>query len=134
MDRIKKSAYGQTSFQQLLGHNRNILTKWTDLGDELEKDGSLSAQLKEQVRRSLAQQNHCEYCKAKGGPNTAIFDEKTSLAVGFAEVVVKQNGKMSEPMFAVLKEGFSDKEISELCAFICFTIGQQYFGAVMGIR
>jgi len=45
--------------------------------------------LKEQVRRTLAQQNGCEYCKAKGKPEHELFDEKTAIAVGFAEVFLK---------------------------------------------
>ena len=60
------------------------MAEWNDLG-RLEADGSLSSLLKEQVRRTLAQENGCEYCKAKGRPEAHIFDEKISVAVGFAQ-------------------------------------------------
>jgi alkylhydroperoxidase family enzyme len=56
----------------------------------LEKEGLLSAELKEQVRRTLAQKNGCEYCKAKGKPEIKKFDEKISIAVAFTEVFLKQ--------------------------------------------
>lgn len=134
MARISFSLYGETPFQQLLGHNPTIIEAWRRLGEELEKDGLLSSQLKEQVRRMLAQNNGCEYCKAKGKPEPHLFDEKTSLAVGFAEVFVKQQGQIEDSLFSVLKNEFSDAEISELCAFICFTTASQYFGAMMNLQ
>ncbi|SFB08368.1 MULTISPECIES: carboxymuconolactone decarboxylase family protein [unclassified Bacillus (in: firmicutes)] len=134
MARIKESEYGKTPFQKLLGHNKKVMEAWTVLGESLEGDELLSSILKEQVRRTLAQSNGCEYCKAKGKPDPHLYDEKTSLAVGFAEVFLKQKGDISEETFKILKEEFSEGEISELCAFICFTTAQQYYGAMMKLE
>ncbi|AWB44880.1 alkylhydroperoxidase [Paenibacillus sp. CAA11] len=134
MARIRESNYGMTPFQKLLGHNKEVMNAWNQLGDALEKDGRLSAQLKEQVRRTLAQNNGCEYCKAKGKPEPHLFDEKISLAVGFAEIFIKQKGDLSDGIFNVLKESLTDEEISELCAFITFTTASQYFGALMQLE
>ncbi|WP_270181310.1 carboxymuconolactone decarboxylase family protein [Alkalihalobacillus sp. CinArs1] len=131
---IQKSDVGNTPFQKLLGHNPDVMKAWSALGDELENDGVLTSTLKEQVRRTLAQQNGCEYCKAKGKPDPSLFDEKTSLAAGFAEVYLKQNGDVSSSIINVLKESFSEEEISELFAFICFTTAQQHFGALMKLQ
>ncbi|MFS0672112.1 carboxymuconolactone decarboxylase family protein [Ornithinibacillus sp. 179-J 7C1 HS] len=132
MARIQLSKYGETPFQQLLGHHKKIMEAWSELGNELECDGYLSATLKEQVRRSLAQGNGCMYCKAKGKPDPNLFDEKTSIAVGFAEVFLKtEKGDIPDNVFSLLYETFSEEEISELCAFICFTTCQQYYGALM---
>ncbi|MCS0787037.1 carboxymuconolactone decarboxylase family protein [Cytobacillus firmus] len=134
MARIKESQYGATPFQRLLGHNKEIMIMWSRLGNELEKEGKLTAQLKEQVRRTLAHSSGCEYCKAKGKPEPHLFDEKISIAVGFAEVFIKQKGDVSDTIFNVLKEYMSDGEISELCAFITFTTASQYFGAIMKLE
>ncbi|MBY0098384.1 carboxymuconolactone decarboxylase family protein [Mesobacillus maritimus] len=131
MARIIDSQYGVTPFQRLLGHNKEIMDSWNVLGEVLEKDGHLSAQLKEQVRRTLAQRNGCEYCKAKGKPDPQLYDEKMSVAVGFAEVYLKKQGDISDAQFNVLKEYFSDAEISELCSFITFMTASQQFGAIM---
>lgn len=132
MARISKSKFGRTSFSKLLGHNLGIMTAWSELADILEKDAKLSKNLKEQVRRALAQNNGCDYCKAKGKPDTDLFDEKTSVAVGFAAVFQACDKRdVPDSSFAILKEYFSEAEISELCAFICFTTAQQYFGALM---
>lgn len=134
MARIVESQYGETPFQRLLGHNKEVMERWSHLGDVLENDGLLPAKLKEQVRRTLAQSNGCEYCKAKGKPDPLLFDEKTSIAVGFAEVFLKQKSDISDAHFNILKDYFTKEEISELCAFITFTTAQQYFGAMMKLK
>lgn len=131
MARIKLSNNGVTPFQKLLGHNPAVMKEWSSLSEVLEADGFLSNSLKEQVRRTLAQKNGCEYCKAKGKPDPSVFDEKTSVAVGFAEVFLKQKGDIPDSVFNVLVDSFTEEEVSELVAFICFTNAQQNFGAVM---
>ncbi|MEZ2716298.1 carboxymuconolactone decarboxylase family protein [Niallia circulans] len=134
MARINESKNGETPFQRLLGYNVDVLNGWNQLGDVLEKDLNLSSYLKEQVRRTLAQSNGCEYCKAKGKPEPHLFDEKTSIAVGFAEAFLKQKGVISDAQFNILKEYLSEAEISELIAFITFTTASQYFGAIMKLE
>lgn len=135
MARINEPAFGGTPYQKLLGHNQQVLAAWVSLGEVLETDGLLSAELKEQVRRTLAQENGCEYCKAKGKPEPHLFDEKTSVAVGFAEVFLKHaKDQIPDSVFEVLGEWFNEKEISELFAFICFSTAQQYFGALMKLE
>ncbi len=134
MARIVESNFGETPFQRLLGHNKDVMDVWKQLGDVLEIDGILTSNLKEQVRRTLAQSNGCEYCKAKGKPEPGKYDEKTSIAVGFAEVFLQQKSDISESSFNVLREYFTEEEISELCAFISFTTASQYFGAIMKLK
>jgi hypothetical protein len=129
---IKEAVLGATPFQKLLGHNQEVMETWAALGDVLEKDGYLKSGLKEQVRRALAQKNGCEYCKAKGKPDPNVFDEKTSVAIGFVEVFLShEKGKVPDYAYQVLKEYFLDEEISELFAFMTFTTAQQFFGAMM---
>lgn len=134
MARIVESNFGETPFQRLLGHNQEVMEAWVSLGEVLEKDGLLSAALKEQVRRTLAQGNGCEYCKAKGKPEPDQFNERIAMAVGFAEVFLKMRGEIEESTFKILKECFNEEEISELCAFIAFSSASQYFGAMMKLE
>lgn len=131
---ISESKFGDTAFQRLLGHNTDVAHGWAHLGDILEKDGMLSSELKEQVRRTLAQSNGCEYCKAKGKPDPDKYDEKMAMAVGFAEVFLKQKGQKLTSAIEILKAYFTEEEISELCAFIAFTTASQYFGAMLGLK
>jgi alkylhydroperoxidase family enzyme len=132
--RISFSKNGETPFQQLLGHNKEILEKWNALSNVLSEDSLLSADLKEQIRRSLAQQNQCEYCKAKEKPDLSKLDESTSLAAAFAEVMLKTNGSPGNSTVQLLKTTFTEQQISELCAYICFTIASQWFGAALGLK
>ncbi|WP_226674999.1 carboxymuconolactone decarboxylase family protein [Mesobacillus jeotgali] len=134
MARIKESNMGETRFQRLLGHNVEVMHGWNRLGNVLEKDGLLTSELKEQVRRTLAQRNGCEYCKAKGKPDPEKFDEKTSIAVGFAEVFLVQRGDIPDSIFKVLQESLTEEEISELIAFISFITASQFFGAMMKLQ
>ncbi|GAM12357.1 carboxymuconolactone decarboxylase family protein [Mesobacillus selenatarsenatis] len=134
MARINESNIGDTPFQRLLGHNAEVMQGWIQLGNVLEKDGLLTYELKEQVRRTLAQRNGCEYCKAKGRPDPEKFDEKTSIAVGFAEVFLMQRGDIADSIFHVLQDSLTEEEISELIAFISFTTASQYFGAIMKLQ
>ena len=132
MPRIKSSQLGSSPFQQLF-HNEVIAHKWNDLSETISSDGVLTKELKENVRRALAFGNGCAYCQAKGRP-LKPEDIKESYAIAFAEVFLIHREKTEETFFLVLKEVFSDEEISELVAFICFTTAQQYFGAVMGLN
>ncbi|MFN3632672.1 MULTISPECIES: carboxymuconolactone decarboxylase family protein [Exiguobacterium] len=134
MPRIKLAEHGGTKFERLLGHNIEIQENWSKLGESLNNAGQLSPKLKEQVRRTLAQQNGCEYCRAKGKPDQVQFDEQVTVAVGFAEVFIKMKGTVSASIIEVLKETFSESEISELCAFITFTTASQYIGAMLGLE
>ncbi|WP_339173792.1 carboxymuconolactone decarboxylase family protein [Solibacillus sp. FSL R5-0691] len=131
---IKNNTIGDTPFQQLLGFNIKVQEHWASLGDLLEKDGFLTATLKEQVRRVLAQENGCQYCKAKGKPDPILYDEKTAICTSYAEAFLKTKGHTPLNITLVLKEYLSDEEISELLAFISFTTASQYFGALMQLK
>ena len=134
MTLISYSKIGSTPFQKLLGHNTRIMEKRNSLSEELEKDGFLSAMLKEQVRRTLAQENGCEYCKAKGKPDNKYYDEKITVSVGIAQAFLTYKGKTPSAIVNILKDCLCDEEISELIAFICFTTASQYFGALMQLE
>lgn len=134
MPRIKLSNHGDTKFERLLGHNIEIQKNWSQLEESFFNTGQLSLKLKEQVRRTLAQQNGCEYCRAKGKPDQIQFDEQTAVAVGFAEVFLKMKGETPSSIIEVLKESFTEAEISELCAFITFMTASQYIGAMLGLK
>ncbi|MGO0063361.1 carboxymuconolactone decarboxylase family protein [Brevibacillus fluminis] len=129
MARISFSANGATPFQRLLGHNEAILAGWNALGETF-SGGRLSAELKEQVRRTLAFGNGCEYCMAKGKPADLHIDPRESLAVAFAGIVLEGHQRIDDAVFDVLREAFDEQEIAELLAYICFTTASQMFGAL----
>lgn len=133
MARIIFSQEGNTPFEQLLGHNKCILEKWSSLENGFFKSNTFSPELKEQVRRTLAFNNGCQYCMAKGKPTDGINDSKILIAAKVADTVSKNHPIAAED-FDSLKAEFSDDEISELIAFICFITACQKFGALLDLQ
>ncbi len=133
MVRISYSNNGNSPYEKLLGHNKEILDAWVHLENTFFTKNSLPAELLEQVRRTLAFGNQCEHCMAKGKP-VNIEDSKTSLAVDFAKAFSEDHLGISDEQFEELKDQFSDSEISELFLFISFISATQKFGAVMHLH
>ncbi|WP_026476832.1 carboxymuconolactone decarboxylase family protein [Alkaliphilus transvaalensis] len=135
MARISFSQEGFSPFQQLLGHNKHILEKWSSLDDCLFNSPTFPAELKEEVRRRLAFNNGCHYCMAKGKPSdqNQITNSKILIATEIADTVSK-NHPITEESFHKLKMAFTNAEISELLAFICFVTASQKFGALLELQ
>lgn len=134
MPRISFSENGQTPFEKLLGHNPEILRHWANLENVFFTKTNLSPELLEQVRRTLAFGNKCEYCMAKGKPNETHKDKRESLAIGFAQIFAQDHLSITDSQFNILKKEFTEAEIAELCAFICFITASQKFGAIMKLK
>ncbi|MBM0066350.1 carboxymuconolactone decarboxylase family protein [Alkalicoccobacillus gibsonii] len=133
MSFIQQSNYGETPFQDVLGHIPDLLIKWNDLSDFLTKEGSLSVNLKEEVRRVLAYGNKCRYCMAKGKPNMKIKDEEIQIATAFADLFLNYRSSINEAHFNILRTVFNERQIVELCVFICFTTASQSLGAITNL-
>jgi len=132
--RIKLSEYGNTNFQKLLGHNTKFLDSWNHLDDTLFSDSNLEPELIEQVRRSLAFINKCEYCMVKAGrADFSNSQKRVSIAVAFAEIFANDHLSVSDEHFQILREFFSESEISELCAIISFISCSQKIGRIFNL-
>ena len=135
MSRISLSENGRTPWERLLGHAPEILEKWSALENAFYTSNTFAPELLEQVRRELAFGNGCEYCMAKAGrPDEQLLDQKTFLAVDFANSFVRGAKNIDDSAFNKLKTVFSEKEISELLAFISFFCASQMFGASLGLK
>lgn len=133
MAKITFSKEGTTPFQQLMGHNKILMEKWTFLEESFFNSNTFIPELKEQVRRTLAFNNGCEYCMAKGKPSDKIIDSKILIATKVADFISK-NQTIDDSHFDLLKNEFSDSEISELLALICFITASQKFGALLNLQ
>ena len=134
MTRIKFSNNGNTPFERLIGYNIDFLKKWNDLEDTLWRETLLDQNLLEQVRRTMAFGNGCEYCMVKGGkPDFDKSQMKISTASAFAELFCIDHRSISEAHFDMLGEYFSDREVSELCVFIAFVNASQKLGKTMNL-
>ncbi|EJL71865.1 carboxymuconolactone decarboxylase family protein [Chryseobacterium populi] len=134
MTRIKLSENGKTAFEKLIGHNTEILKKWNELEVALWNNSSLDKNLLEQIRRTTAFENGCEYCMVKGGkPDFDQTQIRISLTTAFAALFCKDHRSIFEGHFDMLKEHFSEEEISELCTFISFVNASQKLGKVFNL-
>lgn len=119
---------------RVLGRRPEILAAFARLDNAVRFKGTLPLELTEAVRRATAEQVGCEYCKSLGAPRTDL-DRAQGLAVAFAQAVAEDPSAITDAQFDVLREEFSEDEIVELVAFICFVaVSGQMFGAVMGLE
>jgi len=130
---ISYSENGINPLTKLLGHNPALLNNWMVLLESYYTNGSLDPELQEEVRRAVAYQIGCAYCMSHGCPTPVIKDVKTKVAVDFAKKALDVQRKIQEEEILALKEHFSEKEISELCAFICYGLGLARFGAILDV-
>lgn len=133
MAKINFSNEGTTPFEQLLGYNKEIMKSWSNLERDFLQSTTFDYKLKEEVRRTLAHNNGCKYCMAKGKPSEDIEDRKIIMATKVADMISK-NISLSEGTFRDLNELFSAKEISELFALICFFTASQKFGFLLDLE
>jgi alkylhydroperoxidase family enzyme len=130
---ISYSENGTNPLTQLLGHNPELLKNWMALLDSFYKCSDLDRALQEEVRRAVAYSMGCAYCMSHGCPTEVIEDVKTQAAVDFAKKVVQTYRHITPSDIEMLRQHFSEKEISELCAFVCYGIGLARFGAVLNV-
>jgi alkylhydroperoxidase family enzyme len=122
-------------FVQVLEHCPDIAERWSALGTTVRFSGVLPPELKEEVRRSTAEQIGCEFCASFGAPKSEYTDEREALAVRLARTIADDPKLVDDAMFEELHRHFTDQEIVELVAQISFVvIGGQTFGTVMGIE
>lgn len=130
---ISYSENGNNPLTKLLGHNPILLKNWMTLLESFYQNCDFDPQLQEEVRRAVAYQIGCAYCMSHGCPTQIIEDIKTKAAVDFAKKVIQIQRQITEQDIAPLKNYFSEKEIAELSAFICYGIGLARFGAILNV-
>lgn len=133
MAKINFSSEGTTPFEQLLGYNKEIMKGWTNLEIEFLKSRTFNYKFKEEIRRTLAHNNGCKYCMAKGKPSENIEDSKVLMATKVSDMI-SRNIPLPKEIFDDLREVFSEKEISELFALICFFTASQRFGVLLELE
>lgn len=134
MTRIELSSNGNSPFEKLIGHNKIILEKWIELENALFQETELDLNILEQIRRTIAFENGCEYCMVKGGkPNYSKEDKKISSACAFAQLFAIDHKSINEKHFEVLREDFTEKQISELCSFVSFITACQKLGNIYNL-
>jgi alkylhydroperoxidase family enzyme len=132
---IEGNAVQSSLLARVLGRRPEVLKAFGRLDATLRFKGMLPMDMLESIRRVTAGEVGCEYCESLGAPKPDITDSREAVAVAFAELVAQDPGGITDSQFDVLREEFTEEEIVELVAYICFvSIGGQMFGAVMGLE
>jgi len=133
MPRISPSALGETTADGVMGHRPELLDAWETLKRALLGPSStLSAQLKEEVRRTLAQRTGCRSCASLGLPAEGNETPGESLAVAFADAVALDHTAISDAQVTLLGEEFTVAQIFALLLWISFEYAGQMFGCLIG--
>jgi hypothetical protein len=112
-------------FYGIMAHRPEILRPWAALDAEFFGASSLVE------NSTLAQGAGCKFCASLGLPRDEHPNQREALAVALAELIANDHHQVDENTFAVLREEFSEDEIVELTAWICFKLGSNIFGALM---
>jgi alkylhydroperoxidase family enzyme len=132
---MEGNAITSSLLARVMGRCPDVLRAFGRLDNQLRFRGNLPMDLLESVRRATAGEIGCVYCASLGTPRTDYPDSRTAVATAFAELVAQDPSGITDSQFDVLREEFSEEEIVELVAYICFvSIGGQMFGAVMGLE
>lgn len=122
------------AFARILGRRPEVAEAWSAVSSTLRFSGLLPTDLKEAVRQATAGRIGCQFCATVGEP-LGEADRRTSLAVAVAQLIAEDHASVNEKTFDVLREEFTEDEIVELIALICFVcVGAQTFGSVMGVE
>jgi alkylhydroperoxidase family enzyme len=132
---VEGDAIQSNLLARVLGRRPEVLKAFGRLDATLRFRGILPLELLEAVRSATAGHIGCEYCASLSEARPDALDQRQALAVAFAELVAESPKEISDGQFEVLRQEFSDEEIVELVAFICFdSIAGQMFGAVMALE
>jgi alkylhydroperoxidase family enzyme len=133
MPRLPLSEVGDSTADRVMGHRPEVLAAWDGLKHALVGlSSTLSPELKEQVRRTLALHTGCEFCASLGRPAAEQPSPQDSLAVAFAEAVAMDHAAVSGGQRDVLRAGLTVPEVVELLTWIVFEYAGQMFGALIG--
>jgi hypothetical protein len=120
-------------FYRILDGRPEVSTAWHALSRALLGSSStLGVELKEEVRRSIAQGIGCALCTTIGGPSReSQLESRSALAVAFAEQVIDSHGAIEDSVFDPLRKEFTEEQLIELCTWICFEFGGNVLGKLM---
>ena len=125
---------GRDPWYSRLAYRSDILRPWAELDQVFFGATSLvDNEIKEEARRTLARGAGCVFCASLGQPRAEHPSRKEELAAAYAELISNDHRQVDAGTFAVLREEFTDAEIVELTAWICFKLGSNIFGALMGL-
>jgi alkylhydroperoxidase family enzyme len=120
-------------YYRMLGNKPEILAAWGNLDKAmLGPSSKVSVDIKEEARRALAQNVGCAFCATvRGTPSESHSDPRMSLAVAVANQIATDYTQIDDSTFEALRKEYSNEEIVELLAWLCFKYGSNLLGALV---
>ncbi|MFB9268830.1 carboxymuconolactone decarboxylase family protein, partial [Bradyrhizobium erythrophlei] len=131
MPRLEQATRAGTPYFNVMDHRKDISKKWMEMDEFLRFTGRLDPDLKEEVRRAVAQESGCNFCASLGDPKPAYDDPRVAAAVRFGTAVARSPKGIPDAEFEAVRAHFSPEEIVELSCWISFMYGAEMFGAIM---
>jgi alkylhydroperoxidase family enzyme len=134
MPRLSFASHTATPLINILSHAPEIAKRWRETNEFLRMGGQIDPDLKEEVRRAVAQQAGCRFCATvNGAPKGEYDDPRVAAAVRFATVAAGQPKGITDDEFNAIKAHFNEAEIVELLAWICYNYGAEMLGAMLDL-
>lgn len=132
MPRVTLSDIEADPYYRMIGNRPEILAAWAALDKAmLGPSSTVPVGIKEEARRALAQNVGCDFCATVGGkPSEAHDDPRMALAVAVANQIATDYTQIDDSTFEALREEFSNEQIVELLAWLCFKFGSNLLGAL----
>lgn len=133
MPRVTLSNIDADPYYRMVGNRPEILAAWAELDKAmLGASSTVPVEIKEEARRALAQNVGCAFCATVGGkPATEHADPRMALAVAVANQIATDYTQIDDATFEALREEFSNEQIVELLAWLCFKFGSNLLGALV---
>src|SRR5258705_2333678 len=107
MTRIEQATRSGTPYFNVMDHRKDISVKWMEMDEFLRFGGKLDSDLKEEVRRAVAQQSGCKFCASLGDPQPHHDDPRVASAVRFGTAVARSPVGIPDATFDDLRQPFS---------------------------
>jgi alkylhydroperoxidase family enzyme len=122
-------------YNAILAHRPELLEAWSALDDAfLGPSSTVPNEIKEEARRTLAQDAGCVFCASLGKPARYASDPQEALAVALAAQIANDHRQIDAATFEALREEFSEEQIVELVSWICWKLGSNILGALMALE
>jgi alkylhydroperoxidase family enzyme len=123
-----------TPFRQIMGLRPEVAKSWTALDEAIRFTGVLEPELKEEVRRMVAQHSGCLFCASLGEPQESYANPRWAAAVAYGKALASDPKAVTDDDWHALSVHFNETEIVELTCWITFMFAGEMFGAAMKLQ
>ena len=148
--RLQDRGFPVVEMLQALAMRPELLASFSTFGSSVYPGGILDRVLKEKVILKASLMNECQFCASShislmrqlgisddpvvAVENLDLLSPREKAALAYTEVVTRDSNRVSDILFAEIKQHFTDPEIVELTFLIGFINMLNRFNNALGIR